>query len=79
MWNVTANIEHDFAMLGVDYVDLMLVHWPCMYTRTHTHTYARTHAHAHTHVYQQHHHMLPCLVAHAVFNFEQMQLHIDTC
>jgi len=28
-WNATANIEHDFETLGVDYVDLMLLHWPC--------------------------------------------------
>ena len=27
--NVTANVEHDLKMLGLDYVDLMLVHWPC--------------------------------------------------
>ena len=27
--NATANVMHDLAMLGLDYVDLMLVHWPC--------------------------------------------------
>ena len=28
-WDASANIEHDFEMLGVEYVDLMLLHWPC--------------------------------------------------
>lgn len=27
--NATKDIEHDFAILGLDYVDLMLLHWPC--------------------------------------------------
>ena len=27
--NATHNIEHDFDVLGLDYVDLMLLHWPC--------------------------------------------------
>ena len=27
--NPTKNILHDFSVLGVDYVDLMLLHWPC--------------------------------------------------
>ena len=27
--NVTANVKHDLKMLGLDYVDLLLVHWPC--------------------------------------------------
>lgn len=25
----TKCVEHDFAMLGLDYIDLMVVHWPC--------------------------------------------------
>ena len=27
--NTTKHIEHDMATLGLDYVDLMLLHWPC--------------------------------------------------
>ena len=27
--NTTANIEHDLQILGMEYVDLMLLHWPC--------------------------------------------------
>ena len=27
--NATANVLHDLEMLGLSYVDLMLVHWPC--------------------------------------------------
>ena len=27
--NPIANLKHDFTVLGVDYVDLMLLHWPC--------------------------------------------------
>ena len=27
--NSTKAIEHDFAVLGLDYVDLLLLHWPC--------------------------------------------------
>ena len=27
--NATADIAHDFKVLGLDYVDLMLMHWPC--------------------------------------------------
>lgn len=28
-WNAKANVGHDFEMLGLEYVDLMLVHWAC--------------------------------------------------
>ncbi|GAB5367523.1 hypothetical protein AAMO2058_001237800 [Amorphochlora amoebiformis] len=28
-WNTTANIARDLSLLGVGYIDLMLVHWPC--------------------------------------------------
>lgn len=27
--NTSSQIDHDIATLGVDYVDLMLLHWPC--------------------------------------------------
>lgn len=27
--NATDDAQHDFDMLGLDYVDLMLMHWPC--------------------------------------------------
>ena len=27
--NTTAQIEHDMDVLGLDFVDLMLIHWPC--------------------------------------------------
>lgn len=27
--NASSNIEHDLKTLGMDYVDLMLMHWPC--------------------------------------------------
>ena len=27
--NSTKAIEHDFAVLGLDYIDLLLLHWPC--------------------------------------------------
>ena len=28
-WNATANIEHDYTTIGVERVDLLLLHWPC--------------------------------------------------
>lgn len=28
-WNATANVEHDYEVLGLDTVDLVLLHWPC--------------------------------------------------
>merc|ERR1711871_258209 len=27
--NTSKHIEHDMKTLGLDYVDLMLLHWPC--------------------------------------------------